>query len=44
MVSRSDAEVEYRSMAHGVCELLWLQTLLHDLGISIDGHMTIKLS
>ena len=28
-------------MAHGVCELLWLQTLLHDLGVSIDGPMKL---
>ena len=32
VVARSSAEAEYRGMAHGVCELLWLRNLLHDLG------------
>ncbi|CAL8993466.1 unnamed protein product, partial [Prunus brigantina] len=32
VVSRSSAEAEYRGMAHGVCELLWLRRLLRDLG------------
>ncbi|KAM2000679.1 hypothetical protein ACFX16_007955 [Malus domestica] len=32
VVARSSAEAEYRSMAHGVCELLWVKNLLRDLG------------
>ncbi|CAL8079731.1 unnamed protein product [Prunus armeniaca] len=32
VVSRSSVEAEYRGMAHGVCELLWLRRLLRDLG------------
>ncbi|CAL8132997.1 unnamed protein product [Prunus armeniaca] len=32
LVSRSSAEAEYRGMAHGVRELLWLRRLLKDLG------------
>jgi hypothetical protein len=28
-------------MAHGVCELLWLQTLLRDLGIIDNGPMKL---
>ena len=32
VVTRSSAEGEYRGMAHGVNELLWLQNLLLDLG------------
>nr|XP_016505430.1 PREDICTED: uncharacterized mitochondrial protein AtMg00810-like [Nicotiana tabacum] len=31
IVARSSAEAEYRAMAQGVCELLWLQKLLHEL-------------
>ncbi|XP_028088677.1 uncharacterized protein LOC114289206 [Camellia sinensis] len=32
IVSRSSAEVEYRAMAHGTCELLWLWSILTELG------------
>ncbi|CAL9007393.1 unnamed protein product [Prunus brigantina] len=32
VVSRSSAEAEYRGMAHGVCELLWIRRLLTELG------------
>ena len=32
VVSRSSAEAEYRGMAHGVCEILWLRKLLWSLG------------
>ncbi|XP_058194818.1 uncharacterized mitochondrial protein AtMg00810-like [Rhododendron vialii] len=34
VVARSSAEAEYRAMTNGVCELLWLQTLLLDLGFA----------
>ncbi|KAF5471374.1 hypothetical protein F2P56_008183 [Juglans regia] len=33
-ISRSSAESEYRAMATGVCEILWLKNLLADFGIS----------
>jgi len=33
VVARSTAEVEFRSMAHGVCEVLWLRILLTELGL-----------
>ncbi|XP_024031285.1 uncharacterized protein LOC112094508 [Morus notabilis] len=32
VVARSSVEVEFRSMALGLCEALWLRLLLHDLG------------
>ena len=32
MVALSSAEAEYRGMAKGVCELLWLRRLLGELG------------
>ncbi|PRQ19620.1 putative RNA-directed DNA polymerase [Rosa chinensis] len=32
VVARSSAEAEYRGMARGVCEMLWLRHLLRDLG------------
>ena len=34
VVARSSAEAEYRAMAQGVCELLWLQKLLEELRLS----------
>nr|XP_011465868.1 PREDICTED: putative disease resistance RPP13-like protein 3 [Fragaria vesca subsp. vesca] len=33
VVARSSVEAEYRGMAHGVCELLWLKNVLQDLGV-----------
>ena len=39
-MSRSSAEVEYRSMANATCELVWLVTLLKDFGI---GHKHLAL-
>ncbi|CAL9003914.1 unnamed protein product, partial [Prunus brigantina] len=32
VVARSSAEAEYRGMAHGVCELLWIKHVLTELG------------
>ncbi|KAJ7954402.1 Retrovirus-related Pol polyprotein from transposon TNT 1-94 [Quillaja saponaria] len=34
VVSRSSAEAEYRAMAHGTCELLWLKKLMEELRLS----------
>jgi len=35
VVSRSSAEAEYRAMAHGTCELLWIRSLLMELGFPV---------
>ena len=35
VVARSSAEVEYRAMAHTACEMLWVQSLLHDMGVGV---------
>ena len=35
-VSRSTAEVEYRSMAMAVCEVTWILYLLKDLNVKHD--------
>jgi Reverse transcriptase (RNA-dependent DNA polymerase)/Integrase core domain len=32
-VSRSSAEAEYRAMAMATCELLWLKTIMADMGV-----------
>lgn len=52
MVAISSAEAEYRAMAHGTCEALWLQTLFKDLGMSVktlmqlyrDNHAALYIS
>jgi hypothetical protein len=41
VVARSSAEAEYRGMAHGVCELLWLRNLLRDLGFKPKQAMNL---
>jgi hypothetical protein len=33
VVARSTAEAEFRAMAHGICEVLWLKIILLDLGL-----------
>jgi hypothetical protein len=33
VIARSTAEAEFRSMAHGVCEVLWLRILFEELGL-----------
>lgn len=37
MVVRSSAKAKYRSMAHGICELLWPKMLLAELGFPMKG-------
>ena len=41
VVARSSAEAEFRAMAQGVCELLWLKIILEDLKIKWDGPMRL---
>jgi hypothetical protein len=41
VVSRSSAEAEFRSMAQGICELLWLKSILEDLRIKSDEPMKL---
>lgn len=33
VVARSSTKAEFRRMAHGLCELLWIKRVLKDLGI-----------
>ncbi|XP_020412233.1 uncharacterized protein LOC109947142 [Prunus persica] len=41
VVSRSSAESEYRGIAQGVCEILWLKWLLAEIGFRLNA--AIKL-
>jgi hypothetical protein len=41
VVARSSAEAEFRAMAQGVCELLWLKIILEDMKIKWDGPMRL---
>ncbi|XP_073024264.1 secreted RxLR effector protein 161-like [Primulina eburnea] len=36
-VSKSSAEAEYRSMASSTCEILWIMSLIKDLGVVCNG-------
>ena len=35
VVSKSNTEAEYQSLALATCELIWLQQLLHDMHVSV---------
>jgi hypothetical protein len=41
IVARSTAEAEFRSMVHGVCEVLWLRILLTELGLFRDSSLML---
>ena len=40
-MARSSAEAEFQGMAHGVCELLWIRSILKDLGIEYATPMNL---
>ena len=39
VVARSSAEAEFRAMAQGVCELLWMKIIVDDLKIKYEAPM-----
>ena len=41
MVARNSAEVEYRAMANGVYEMLWVERILKELKMSINKLMKL---
>lgn len=41
IVARSSAEAEFRAMAMGICELLWLKIVLQDLKIQWESPMRL---
>ena len=41
VVARSSAEAEFRGMAKGLCELIWLRSLLIEIGFPPDSVMNL---
>ncbi|XP_014511358.1 uncharacterized protein LOC106770050 [Vigna radiata var. radiata] len=41
VVARSNAEAEFRGMTYGICELLWIRSVLADLGIKYEQLMNL---
>lgn len=41
VVARSSAEAEYRAMANGVCEILWIRRVLHELKLKVSYPMKL---
>ena len=37
MVARSSTEAEFRALAHGLAEIIWMKRILQDLKIEING-------
>ncbi|KAF8411990.1 hypothetical protein HHK36_004549 [Tetracentron sinense] len=41
VVARSSAEVEFRAMTHGVCELLCIRLLISEIGLPVQGPVSL---
>ncbi|XP_073133444.1 secreted RxLR effector protein 161-like [Henckelia pumila] len=41
VVARSSAESEYRAMANGVCDLIWIRRVMKELNMEIEGPMVM---
>jgi hypothetical protein len=41
VVARSSVEAEFRGMAQGICELLWIKSILKDLEIKYMNHINL---
>ncbi|KAM6556207.1 hypothetical protein CsatB_003226 [Cannabis sativa] len=41
VVARSSAEAEFRALAHGICEGMWLKRLLDELRIKLEGPIDV---
>ena len=44
MVARSSAEAEYKDMAHGICEAIWIKRLLEELKVDCERYCLRQLS
>ena len=36
IVAQSSTEAEFRAIAQGICEVIWLERMMEDLGISLS--------
>ena len=43
VIARSSVEVEFRALANGICEDMWIKRLLEELKFPIDSPMRIFL-
>lgn len=43
VVSKSSAKVEFKDIAHGLCEFLWIKIILSVLRVSWEGSMKALL-
>ena len=41
VVTRSSAQAEYRTMSHGVAEIMWIRNLLGELGFAVSNPMSL---
>lgn len=41
IIVRSSAKVEFRALAHGVCELIWIRRVMEELKIKYEEPMHI---
>ena len=41
VVARSSVEAEFRAMAKGICELLWLRKIMMELQLPFETPMTL---
>lgn len=39
--TRSSAEVEFRSLVHGICEGIWLKHLITELKVNFEGTIEV---
>ena len=42
MVARSSAEAEFRVVAHGICEVMWIKRMLEELKASASLPMNAQ--
>lgn len=38
VITRSSAKAEFRSLTHGICEVMWIKRLLEDLKIPVTSY------